>query len=136
MKESTKGQFKKLSELTSPKCAQCPGQAQTRCCDKMFCDLNKALATGKGYSLPEGPNLAGIPFMGENGCVLSPEQRPYCTGYVCPPHFADREFRRQYDRILEKIARDPEAPPMPEIMAKNRAIDTSAVQSFWRFLKK
>ena len=69
----------------------------------------------QGLEYPK-PNVGGIPYMGEKGCVVAPEHRPYCTGFICAPHFQDREFRREYDRLVSKITQDPEAPKLPDIV--------------------
>jgi hypothetical protein len=128
MKDRTKNTFKKLADLTCGKCSQCPAMAERdgepmsenekkfRCCDKMFCHKVRAYLNHLGIKMEE-PNIGGIPFMGEKGCVVPPHLRPYCTGFVCTPHFKDRDFRREYDRLISKIASDPEAPPMPAIMS-------------------
>lgn len=123
MKERTKNAFKKLADLTCKKCEECPKHAEKtgepmdpyRCCDKMFCQIVEMGLRWKGVPL-EKPNVGGIPFMGEKGCVVSPELRPYCTGFVCVPHFKDREFRREYDRTIAEINEDKDGPKMPEIM--------------------
>ena len=116
MKERTKNAFKKLGEITCGKCSTCPVAEKHRCCDKMFCSMVEAALRVKGIPVPEKPNVGGIPFMGEKGCVVPPELRPYCTGFVCAPHFSDRDFRREYDRLIQKIAEDKDAPRMPDIM--------------------
>lgn len=115
MKERTKNAFKKLAEITCGKCSSCPVGEKFRCCDKMFCGMVEQSLKAKGITL-EKPNVGGIPYMSEKGCVVPPELRPYCTGFVCTPHFTDRNFRREYDRLIEKIGQDPEAPKMPNIM--------------------
>jgi hypothetical protein len=45
--------------------------------------------------------------MGERGCVVPPEHRPFCTGYVCAPHLADRTFRRKYERLCTEAGVPP-----------------------------
>jgi hypothetical protein len=127
MKDRTKNCFKKLADITGQKCAGCPSMAEKdgtpfsehekkfRCCDKLFCSKVKSDLTQMGIMIAE-PNVGGIPFMGEKGCVVPAHLRPYCSGFVCHPHFKDREFRREYDRLINKITTDPEAPAMPEIM--------------------
>lgn len=127
MKDSTKNQFTKLSEITRGKCETCPAMAKARgeecdpkcrCCDKIFCQLTEAYLIAKKIPLPEMPKVDGMLFMGEKGCVLPPWMRPFCTGYVCPTHLKeDREFRREYLRIVGKIERDPSAPPLKQLLA-------------------
>lgn len=46
--------------------------------------------------------------MGEKGCVVPPEHRPFCATFVCPPHLkTDRKFRREYARLRAKVEADP-----------------------------
>ena len=95
--------LEKLAKITLEKCKTCPSEEQEdefRCCDKMFCDLVK-------NALPEEVNYEyksdqKVPFMGKNGCVVKPEHRPFCAGFVCGPHLIDRKFRREYFRLCEK----------------------------------
>jgi hypothetical protein len=119
MKEATKTAFAKLGQITQAKCATCPAPTVHRCCDKIFCGFVEEMLVEAGEPTPPKPNIGGIPFMGENGCVLSPEQRPFCTGYVCAPHTKDRVFRREYDRLILKINRDPKAPKMGGVRGTN-----------------
>lgn len=124
MKQKTKNAFLHLSQMTGSRCRTCPTEAARvgeylgpfRCCDKMFCDLVKEHNFVLGQTLPEPPNVGGIPFMGEKGCVVPPHQRPYCSGWVCPHHLKDHDFKKRYNRIIAKIKQDPEAPPMKVIM--------------------
>jgi len=114
MKERTKNAFKKLFEITSEKCKSCPATESHRCCDKLFCNIVESDLQRLGIFFPK-PNVGKIPYMGEKGCIVPPELRPRCTGYICSPFFSDRDFRREYDRLIEKINQDPEVPPMPKV---------------------
>lgn len=107
MKDSTKNAFKKLSELTLSKCQTCVSPDKYRCCDKLFCDAVEKNLIKQNIKI-EKPNVENIPYMGEKGCVVPPELRPLCTGFACPDHFDDRKFRREYDRLVEKVNSDPE----------------------------
>jgi hypothetical protein len=115
VKDRTKNLFSKLAELTCKKCETCPVIEKYRCCDNLFCELNEQSlkANNKTY---DKPNVGGIPYMSDKGCVISPEDRPYCTGYVCVPHFEDKEFRKKYDDTIRRIGQDSSAPPMPTIL--------------------
>jgi hypothetical protein len=118
MKERTRNTFRRLADITGKKCAGCPATDTYRCCDKMFCQLNIMYLNAKKLPIPEQPGVGGIPFMGNTGCVVPPEYRPYCTAYVCPPHFqADRDFKREYDRLIARFAQDKDAPPMEKIVS-------------------
>jgi len=101
--------FEKLSKLTSAACASCPSKGfiekedtQFRCCDKMFCDLVEEQLTKKGLTYPK-PNVGGIPYMSETGCVVKPHDRPQCTGYVCGAHLDDQEFNREYSFLCKRL---------------------------------
>jgi hypothetical protein len=114
MKESTKNAFRKLAVLTGTKCGTCApaSAAPYRCCDAIFCEATADELVAAGEALPNAPNIRGMMFMGEHGCVLSPEQRQFCTSYVCPKHLQDRVFRRDYQRLISKINRDPDVKPI------------------------
>lgn len=99
--------FQKLAALTLSKCRQCPvpkTEAQHRCCDVLFCKATWS-------HMPESVRLnyapdwtAAIPFMGKNGCVVEPKDRPFCTAYVCPQWLTNRTFRREYEALCEKAS--------------------------------
>lgn len=105
MKDNTKKLLHDLSEIMIQKCKSCPSEDKFRCCDKLFCESVEEKLIQDGVKVDK-PNVGGIPFMGDKGCVLSPELRPLCTGFSCRENFEDRKFRRQYDRILDKINKD------------------------------
>lgn len=51
------------------------------CCGQRACE--KAIKYAREYwnvTVEPGPEL---PCLGEHGCVLPPEMRPYCTLYIC-----------------------------------------------------
>lgn len=112
MKDSTKNAFKKLCDLTKSKCETCVCEEEYRCCDKLFCNAVEKHLSSQGIVIDK-PNLGGIPYMGNTGCVVSPELRPMCTGFACNHHFDDRNFRREYHRLVDKINQDETSPKMP-----------------------
>lgn len=75
--------FKQMSDLTRPKCVECPNLLPHRCCDKMYCDLVTISAAEAGIKLPKTTGHPTLPYMGENGCVVPPHLRPACTLHVC-----------------------------------------------------
>lgn len=95
--------FEKLASLTKKKCEVCvvpESDKQYRCCDKMFCEVVRMdLPMGVSYPWQDSHK---VPFMGDNGCVVSPEHRPLCSAFVCSSHLEDRKFRREYERLCEK----------------------------------
>lgn len=108
MKQRTVNSLRDIAALTAPKCATCPSMktAPHRCCDKAFCDIVKAGMERAG--LPAIPTTGHqIPYMGEHGCVVPPEYRPGCAGYVCDEHLRDRSFRREWMRLHGRFAKDP-----------------------------
>lgn len=97
----------KIADLTEKKCATCKGAGRYRCCDKVFCgiirqELNKI---GVVYSWDESKE---VPYMGNDGCIVKPEHRSFCVGYVCGEHLRDRKFKREYFRLCEKAGIPPQ----------------------------
>jgi hypothetical protein len=107
MKDNTKKLLNDLSNVMVKKCKDCPSDDEFRCCDVLFCGFVEKYLNSKGI-FKDKPNVGGIPYMGEKGCVLPPELRPQCTGFSCQENFEDRKFRREYDRLVEKINKDPD----------------------------
>ena len=102
--------FEKLSKLTSAACASCPSKGfiekkhtEFRCCDKMFCDLVEEQLSASNKTYPK-PNVGGIPYMSETGCVVKPHDRPQCTGYVCIDHLKNDEFNKEYSFLCNRLA--------------------------------
>lgn len=94
--------FQKLSKLTGDKCKQCPEGADTkyRCCDKFFCEMVENAFTGQEYIKP---NVGGIPYMSIHGCVIAPQDRPACTGYVCQSALEDEKFMKEYKFLCKRV---------------------------------
>jgi hypothetical protein len=120
MKTCTVNAFQKLANLTRSKCETCPNTPVHRCCELVFCKMvEQDFPKGVTY---DKPSVGGIPFMSEKGCVVAPEHRPFCTGFVCFEHFADRGFRREYDRTVSTIQADKDAPLLPKSQLAEKAI--------------
>lgn len=103
MKESTRNKLLDIQKLTSKAC-QKDGFG---CCTKFACTASEVELRLLGIEIEKTDN-PDLPYMGPNGCVIPPEYRPSCTMYVCPPHREDRKFRREYDRLFNKIVKDPD----------------------------
>lgn len=136
MQGRTKKLFGKLAQLTGTKCGNCDcakGQ-EFRCCDRMFCSMVQENLERKNIQI-DPPNVGGIPFMGEKGCVVPVHLRPHCTGFVCPENFLDKKFAKQYDKIVEEITKDESAPSMPERPEVNsqKDIDEFTANSIRKF---
>lgn len=102
-KESVQNAFKKLSDLTRQACDGCDHEGKWhRCCGTIFCEQVKKDLDATGIEI-ERPGPVGLPYMGPNGCVVPPHLRPVCTGYVCPEHFENWGFRKEYDKCINKI---------------------------------
>lgn len=114
MKQSTKNTIIKMHELTKNYCGSCnmcQGE-KYRCCDKVFCDIVDHGLQKMGIKISKVNSE--VPFMGESGCIVPPEYRPFCSGYICPDILHnDRDFRRKWtklDREMKlKIRNDDEA---------------------------
>lgn len=103
MKDSTKNALNKLFKLTCERCNSiCPSTDKYRCCDKIFCSIVERNL----ISPIEKPNLGNIPYMGPNGCVVPPEFRPQCVGFMCETAMDDRTFRRKYQRIVNDVNKE------------------------------
>lgn len=107
MKEQTVKNLRKLAEITGDKCSSCVTMSPTRCCDAFFCSLAKKEMDALGVSIPEVPG-SELPYMGPLGCVVPPEYRPGCTGFVCPPHLSDDKFKSEYLDLLDEVRKDPQ----------------------------
>ncbi len=100
---NTKEAFTKLSDITKKKCETCvvpEKDKQYRCCDRMFCEMVRDnFPDDVSYPWKDSHK---VPFMGDSGCVVSPEHRPLCSAFVCNSQLKDRKFRREYERLCEK----------------------------------
>lgn len=105
MKETTATLIRQVQKLTELKCQTCPTREPYRCCDRTFCDLAEQGAKALGYT-PQKTDHPDLPYMGPKGCVIPAEYRPGCSTYVCFHHLEDREFRREYNRKMQKIQAD------------------------------
>jgi hypothetical protein len=62
------------------------------------------LAAEKGKIL-ERTDHPRLPFMGPDGCVLEPYQRPICAVHVCEPHLYKPDgFYEEYMRLRQAIS--------------------------------
>lgn len=65
--------------------------------------MTEALAAEKGIKL-ERTDHPRLPFMGPDGCVLEPYQRPICAVHVCEPHLYKMDgFYQEYFELRELI---------------------------------
>jgi hypothetical protein len=102
--ESTKNTLCKVAKLTEPYCKQCSSPNQYRCCDRFFCSLATITMKNLGVEPPKETGNAIAPYMGDRGCVVSPEYRPICSGFVCGAHLVkDRKLRREWARLNRKF---------------------------------
>ena len=128
MKESAKNALCKVQQLTAAACQKCVTDEPYRCCSTEFCQAVEAglKAVGKEFPKTSHPTLQ---YMGEKGCMVPPELRPGCSGYVCISVLEkDRNFRREYERLHKKFQEDETVDKMLE--ASNRFL-----KNFFSFLK-
>lgn len=112
MRQRTVNALRAIAALTEPKCSACPTKDKHRCCSQAFC---QAVAQGMARAgLREIPRTdhPTLMFMGENGCIVPPEHRPGCSGYVCRDHLEDRAFRRKWERLHDRFVDDPDVATM------------------------
>lgn len=124
MRERTVNAIRKLQRLTERACATCPSENHVRpkyrCCDDAFCGMVESALKAVGRPVPEYTGNSEVRFMGPNGCVVAPEDRPGCSGYVCPSTIAkDRNLRREWTRLHEKYLIDD--PDVGRMMAASNA---------------
>jgi len=76
----------------------CPTRAEGRCCPKESCEivLKECSAEIKKLFDPSGG------FLKNGGCVVPPEQRKYCTTFVCDT-FADSKAFKGHLKLLERL---------------------------------
>lgn len=73
------------------------------CCDPGYCSIAKewAKSVWNVALLPTGDSK--LPFMGKNGCVVSPHLRPLCTVHICEKFLLDPAKSTQYFILREAI---------------------------------
>ncbi len=109
MKSKTINILKRLSDLTSPHCQNCPTDLEYRCCDKVFCEAARHFMEKLKVEIPKNTDHKSLPFMGEKGCILPPHHRPICAGYVCAGHLRkNRGLRRIWEQLHIKLFQDHE----------------------------
>jgi len=115
--------YKKLAEFTGSFCARCPVATEEkerhtkyRCCDRLFCNFVWRDMPTERRAKYSPDWSADVPLMRGNRCQVDPEDRPFCTAYMCPGWLTDRATRREYERLCAKA----EVPPnqMPNYKRK------------------
>jgi len=102
--------IRELADLTGAKCGECSKERfcpKNRCCDEKFCNVVEDHMRAKGEGSPNKPYYGGVPFMGGGGCVIKPEDRFFCTAYVCDHHFEDKDFKKKWIDLVRGIYKDP-----------------------------
>lgn len=127
MRQRTVNALRAVAALTNAKCGTCKaeGHKKTRCCDKVFCDVVAAGLERAGMPAIAPTGHPTIPFMGEKGCVVPPELRPGCSGYVCREHLSDRTFRRRWAKLHNRFAGDPDVKAMMRFEVRDLAGETT-----------
>ena len=99
--------LRKVAKLTERACGSCPYQDrdQFRCCGPRFCETTRAQLAIAGVEVEETGHPALL-YMGLAGCVVPPELRPGCTGFLCP-EVLDKRTRRLRDKLMRDAADDP-----------------------------
>lgn len=96
MSESLPILYQRMADLTAPLCGSgsCEfsqrASNQYRCCEKQYCEIARKFAHDKyGEELIPTGNI-DLPFMGPEGCVVSPYLRPICTLHVCSVSWSEK----------------------------------------------
>ncbi len=104
MKESVKNHLIKLHQLTNASCRKCPQSYS--CCERDFCLAVESGLSAIGTTIQRTTHPT-LPFMGPSGCVVPPELRPGCSGYVCTATLkSNRKLRREWAHLHTKIVGD------------------------------
>ena len=108
--------LRRCAEMAKPVCAS--GACYTGrhgCCHRVWCDCVDRALLDRGIVI-EQPWVRGVPFMGEQGCVVAEHLRPICSSYVCrrvdPSRlpegaFATPEFCEEFDRVRNVAFEEP-----------------------------
>lgn len=114
---ATRRALRKLSKITAPLCATCPtaGGEPTRCCSRDFCEIADKQARLVGHA-QDRVNDA-VPFLGPNGCVMPPEYRPGCTGFLCPSA-RTKVYVKRHAQLVSVCEADPVFVAMRDLGAK------------------
>lgn len=100
--------YQRMADLTLPECTNVCNPPLS-CCDPLYCQMAKDFAMEYyGIDLPEVGYHPSLPFMSENGCVVSPHLRPICTIHVCSISGlgfkkGDPEFDRRYFALRDQL---------------------------------
>lgn len=132
MNADTVANLKEIARLTGTKCGQCVTPSRHRCCDAYFCGLAREEMRALGVHVNQIED-AELPYMGPFGCILPPEYRPGCTVFVCPPHLADKTFRRKYLSLLEDLRKDPD---LMSVLRKTTGLGKLILDETNAFFKK
>lgn len=100
-----------IAELTAPTCGNSPecelqghGGRPYRCCSRLYCEAVRQYCRSKGITLTDTGH-SDLPFMGPDGCTLSPEHRPICVIHTCQwsgsarPHCGDAAITARYAEL-------------------------------------
>lgn len=128
MKESAKNALCKIQQLTLKACQGCVTDNPYRCCSSEFCRAVEAGLKAVSKDIPKTSHPS-LQYMSEKGCVVPPELRPGCSGYVCQGALEkDRNFRREYVRLHDKFSQD-------ETVNKMLEASNNFLKHFFSFLK-
>lgn len=102
MQAELRGLYQEIADLTKPKCGEC--NVPYACCQPDVCELIAQFAKEDGIELPPRTDHPRLPFMGPEGCILEPYQRPLCALHVCEKHTWEPRFRAKYYDLRARIA--------------------------------
>ena len=73
---------------------ECPEMNDDRCCVRQACQKVFEEECSSEIRKLFRPDQA-IPFLGEQGCLVPPEERTHCTTFVCDAFSASKYHKRQ-----------------------------------------
>lgn len=102
MRNELKQLYSEIAALTKPKCGQC--RVPYGCCKPDACMMIEAFAKEDGIELPPKTDHPELPYMGPDGCILEPYQRPLCAIHVCENHLWNLDFSTKYFHLRARIS--------------------------------
>jgi hypothetical protein len=94
--------YAEIAALTKPKCGECP--VPYHCCEPDMCKMIETFAKEDGIELPPRTDHPKLPYMGPEGCILEPYQRPLCAIHVCEYHLWNLNFSIKYHHLRACIS--------------------------------
>lgn len=80
----------------------CPAQDEFRCCIDTSCQIVRDFECTRPETVELYDKTKVIPFLGPEGCVVSPEERKYCTTFICD-YFAKTKYFKIHMKLIDRL---------------------------------